>query len=718
MKSQNNVFQRAMLLKLVRLQKYKQQDGGFILVVVIAMTLILTSLFAVYGLLSKTETSSTTASVRSNSGFYAAEAGLNLRAKQVLDKFVGYNRPEGTSPGSLENCINNTGNQGTLDFACSSQTFNGQNLFSYVIENANNPNFITIGPGEPFAGLSAQEYRYDVNSVAVNSQNLPTAILEMRFKSRLVPMFQFLAFYNKDLEITDPPNMNLSGRIHANGNIYLNAFSPNSLRLNSQISAMGTLYSGKKFNTECNGFVYINDPSTARQLGCSGTTRTAYPNANLTAWNQRIVTRTDRLIVPQAESFDPTSGATYWDKADLRVVLNVNAAGDPLGIQVRNQNDPSNSTTTTATTATNNLINTCVSLPNFPLRNEADGTSSYETTDTALIVASTAGLAVGDLVTIGTDYDNNTIATPTSTRITLSRPLGTAQSAGTMVRKAIASTSNTFFNNREKRVIPLNPITTGTAIRMLEIDVQSLLNCVQAHKKGLDDDPNLSVKGLDDTTDGGLVWYLTVLGPNSNTINNYGVRVRNGSQLSSTVVGALAVAGLTIISDQAVYIKGDYNSTNKKPAAVLADTINVLSNNWNMGDSTSTGTVSSRTATPTTINAAFLAGTDITGGAEGSAGQDKAGGVATFNGGLNNYPRLHESWTSIRLNYRGSFVSLGLPRKVNGGFCGPGEICRIYNPPDRNWDYDSDFNNAANLPPLTPRFVYLRQEVFSRDFER
>lgn len=79
------------LLKLVRIQRYNQQEeGGFVMVVVIAMLLILTSLLAVYNLLSKTETSSVKASISSNTGFYTAEAGLNLRAKQIQDKFIGY----------------------------------------------------------------------------------------------------------------------------------------------------------------------------------------------------------------------------------------------------------------------------------------------------------------------------------------------------------------------------------------------------------------------------------------------------------------------------------------------------------------------------------------------------------------------------------------------------------------------------------------------------
>ena len=43
--------------------------------------------------------------------------------------------------------------------------------------------------------------------------------------------------------------------------------------------------------------------------------------------------------------------------------------------------------------------------------------------------------------------------------------------------------------------------------------------------------------------------------------------------------------------------------------------------------------------------------------------------------------------------------------------------CNIYNPPTRNWNFDPAFNNAANLPPLTPRFVYVQQVLFTEDFK-
>ena len=615
-----------------------------------------------------------------------------------------------------------------VNFACdSSNTFQNQTVSTYVVEGTGNPNAITINPGEPFAGLSAQEYRYDLTSVAsvpVNAQQLPTAILGMRFKSRLVPMFQFAVFYDKDLEIAPGADMTLSGRVHSNGDLYLNSGA--TLAIKGQVSTKkASLYRGTKRDNTCTSTVNIYDPTNPTALTCSGASRTTYNSAGVAAWNNQINLGVPQITVPPPESFNPAPGSTYWDKADLRVVLKLDAVGNPAGIEVRDQNNTPN------TTAIKNLQQICPSV-SVPLK------SAATTASTTLSVNSTTGFAVGDKITVGygstLDYDNNVITsiTPPYT-ITLSQQLGSNQPMSGYVSKAIVSTSNTFFNNREKRG------AAGTSIRMLDVDARGLFNCIQGHKKGLDDDSDpTNVKGLDDATEGGLVWFLTVAGLNYNTINNYGVRVYNGAYLYSNINGAPEIKGLTIVSDQAAYIQGDYNKRDdpftpvtpaineaddpattavverKRPAAILADTINVLSDNWNPNDSTSTGGLGGRPALQTQINAAFLAATDTTGGAEGAAG---LGGA--YNGGLENYPRLHEDWSGQTLSYRGSFVSLGTPLHVNGPWCNTGgPPCNIYNAPVRNWDYDADFNNAANLPPLTPRFVYLRQEVFSRSFDR
>src|SRR5262249_5036569 len=185
--------------------------------------------------------------------------------------------------------------------------------------------------------------------------------------------------------------------------------------------------------------------------------------------------------------------------------------------------------------------------------------------------------------------------------------------------------------------------------------------------------------------------------------------------------------GVTVATDQAMYVIGDFNrgtaggGVPRQPASLIGDSINVMSSRfWQSqaacnttlcrdGQSVASLNNLTRAAPNTWINGAVRGGVDTT---------PLNGGVAAYNGGLENYPRFHEDWSGGRaLNYQGSFVSLGTPEHVNGSWCGTGGTlgggCNIYNPPTRNWNFDPAFNNAPHLPPLPPPFVYLPQVLFT-----
>jgi hypothetical protein len=215
-----------------------------------------------------------------------------------------------------------------------------------------------------------------------------------------------------------------------------------------------------------------------------------------------------------------------------------------------------------------------------------------------------------------------------------------------------------------------------------------------------------------DTSSNGLVFHASVLStanpsPSSNA-SPYGFALVRGQQLPglAEINPSDDPTGLTFVSDQAVYLVGNYNTVNWQPASILADSLNVLSAQridtdiqLDKGSSTGNGP----TPENTTVNTAFLSGTDITNSTL----------TPGYNGGLENYPRFHENWGGITLSYRGSFVSTGLPERVTGTWNN-----QVYGAPIRDWRYDTRFNNAKNLPPMSPRFVFLKQEGFSRNFDQ
>lgn len=107
-----------------------------------------------------------------------------------------------------------------------------------------------------------------------------------------------------------------------------------------------------------------------------------------------------------------------------------------------------------------------------------------------------------------------------------------------------------------------------------------------------------------------------------------------------TNCSTLPAGGLTVASDNPIYVRGDYNTVSKKGAAIMGDAVTFLSNSWSDGYEASTSTAD-RDATATTVNAAVATGNAIT-------------SVGNYNGGLENLPRFLENWDGVTFTYTGS----------------------------------------------------------------
>jgi hypothetical protein len=173
-----------------------------------------------------------------------------------------------------------------------------------------------------------------------------------------------------------------------------------------------------------------------------------------------------------------------------------------------------------------------------------------------------------------------------------------------------------------------------------------------------------------------------------------GVRVVNGSTLPPQ--------GLTVATPSPFYVWGNYNcppsalgttnTTGTLPASFAADAITVLSTNWS--DARSSNVLSSRVGGNTTVNAAFLTGIVATTSSSDS-------------GGVENFPRFLEDWTGYTLTYNGSMVAMYYSRIATGAWTGIGDPPGIYNPPNRNWSLDQNYQYSDKLPPATPSLTVL-----------
>ncbi|THF68953.1 hypothetical protein E7T06_14390, partial [Deinococcus sp. Arct2-2] len=175
----------------------QRRDSGYALVVALSLVAILAVVLTTYSLVTVSNTKTSRSSANASAGFYAAEASLNARAEQIRVKFKGFETPDGTTPAS---CLPNV-TSGLGDFACKTDVVGARNVTSYVTKGTSRE--IKIPAGELFENLSAQETNFTVSGQAIGPNNTPEAIASLTFHSRLVPLFQFAVFFDKDLKFTN-----------------------------------------------------------------------------------------------------------------------------------------------------------------------------------------------------------------------------------------------------------------------------------------------------------------------------------------------------------------------------------------------------------------------------------------------------------------------------------------------------------------------------------
>jgi len=214
----------------------------------------------------------------------------------------------------------------------------------------------------------------------------------------------------------------------------------------------------------------------------------------------------------------------------------------------------------------------------------------------------------------------------------------------------------------------------------------------------------------------GVIYVVDTTAMTGTNTNPKTVRLQNG--------GVLPDNGLTVASQNPVYVQGDYNtgtSTSvpsssvpanatgnpnntdsptapgytRKPAAVIGDAVMLLSNAWS--DSNASASVSTRNASNTTFNMALM------GGYMPSGYTPSSGAQYGYSGGAPNFPRFLEDWSGNSCTYYGSMVEL-FQSQV---FTGKWDTGNIYVPPYRRFNFDTNY--SSNPPPGgTTAFLYSR----------
>jgi hypothetical protein len=388
---------------MIQLQKLSSRDrqGGYALLMASVMSILIFSMLTVYMFSSRISKSTTNAIVDAGSTFYAAEFGLNSRANDMRTKIGNFSRPTGVSPtdssastapvgakvaSMMTSCIGtNNALKGSGDFACIEDSSNyAESVTSGIKQErrtSNNVKYktysfvqdltpatvaLTIIPANNnFAGLRASDYQYRVYSTALkqadgSSDVSAQAMLQMQFTNRFIPIFQFAAFYEGDLEITSSTDMSINGPIHSNAGIFL---APGRLlSLNGGVTHVNGIFRSLRYqathNTDARSILFSGGgPYPDSAVACNGVANgcvsavdawgagpfpIAISTANITASNNAI-RNTGVLRLPPSGFLSQTqtngSPGTYYNKADLRVTFDPRNANPTFNIMRMEQSN-------------------------------------------------------------------------------------------------------------------------------------------------------------------------------------------------------------------------------------------------------------------------------------------------------------------------------------------------------------------------------------------
>jgi Tfp pilus assembly protein PilX len=248
--------------------------------------------------------------------FYAAEAGLEFAAAAIQLSYETTN----LAPANLPAGSKNLSDAATVAFVT---TDDGPTKAQRLIYGS-------------LAGLNALVKSFTIESIGTSLIDAGQVTLKQGFEHALVPIFQFAVFYENDLEIAPGPDMNLTGRVHTNSDLWLQAGS--NLYIDSYITCAKDILHGRKGpGGVTGGDIFIKDAIGDYQnmKNADGTflqsTSTDWYDSASARWDGKV--RDDafgqnELNLPLSNTDDPHklieresgNADSYEHKADLRII--------------------------------------------------------------------------------------------------------------------------------------------------------------------------------------------------------------------------------------------------------------------------------------------------------------------------------------------------------------------------------------------------------------
>ncbi len=505
--------------------------------------------------------------------------------------------------------------------------------FQWSDTNGNTANAASINVGSSqFTLLNSQYnglYAFAI-PVTIASKAKPvgqgvnlSATVGQTLQFAVIPLFQFAIFYNMDMEINPGAAMTVNGHVHSNVHIWATGSSSSSpLVFSNEVEAAQMATN-------------VPSPLDPTNKGRSG--NVIYVNA-------------DSPLSDYASLNLPIGGTTNNNPTNVLAILNLPP--------------PTNAPPNYASAYSTNGMVYMANAADLIISNAWNGTNGTKGTN------------------ISVYYQNGNNGPNYITPVPGDVPVATNGSGTNAVVVYDYSwvTNATYYDYRESDTVQAVNIDVGK--------MNTWLN--NAGSRGGSQYNTLNNSGS--TSKGhkiNAIYVQNYVPMSPNTLP--AVRLMDGQQLPPS--------GLTVATPNPLYVMGNYNTTtngsqfsttlgdtkNTLPAALMGDSITILSSQWqdSWGTNTSLG---SRNAVDTTINAAALEGIVQSNG-------------TNYSGGVENFLRLEETWSNHTLSYNGSIVVMFPSQYATNAWITPGTY---YQAPTRKWGFDQNFMTAGRLPPMTP----------------
>lgn len=560
------------------------------------------------------------------------------------------------------------------------------------------------------------------------------------FQVRDAPLFANAIFYNADLEINPGSNMDIYGPVHTNGDLYVGAKSTADLKFHDKVTATGDIIHGEKRPVHIgNGdnvwFPSSQSPEMLRNMrydsGILDSSDVDFAEDASERWNGYLQDGEMGVGPQNVVAFDEYEADDYSTPGNEKVNTGY-ALIEPL-LPTGHMDRKSGALREQKMAYKAGLVLKVVSDPT-----RSHGHDEYYTIKAYKYTRTNP---LNPLSNLDLDVDGN----PTLTEVTLPNniigdPASDFLSVGDKVIEPYEDndgywwkpTDNGLYDNRENR-----------GVATFGLDVGKLKQYIDAKDN--------SSSGFDGTFDVENEWngIVYVEFPTSSTRDStsgefdYGTSTNQNSynivpavtdvdedgetmELALMVLNAKEIPdpagmeqpGFTVATNAPMYTVGSFNAdgvfhtndanapddNDEKPAALIADTITVLSDDWDGNryysylDGRSYLDDYRDVSDGVEISAALVSGTPNTLPSNVNNPGD-ASTTRPLSLGVVNLPRFLEYWTSETLTIRGSMVSLyesevrpyGAPTNFND----------YYTPPIRDWGF-SDLFKAGNYPPGTP----------------